>query len=311
MRYKQVDLRRHKMTPQEKSYKIRIVKRNLIGTGMVILPFLGFLCFTCFPMLLSFLLSFTKLKSALVSEATFLGWGNLWVNYKYVLTDSYTWKAMRTTLVYSLTVFVNLAISIFLANLMNKEVRGKNVLYVLYFLPQVCSSVAVSMMWRWMFADTGVINSILGKLGLERINFFTETRWYMFAILIISIWRSGTNIVVLLSGFTGVNASLQEAGRLDGANERQVFWKITFPQLTPTIFYLLTMNLVAALQEQAIFQLINTTAVGPEFWGLTLTYQMYRLMSVNIEYGLSCAMSWFIGIFILIVTKVNFSLSKK
>lgn len=119
------------------------------------------------------------------------------------------------------------------------------------------------------------------------------------------------NIVILLSAFSGINVSLQEAARLDGANEMQVFWKITFPQLTPTIFYLLTMNLITALQEQAIFQFLNTTGVGPNFWGLTLTYQMYRLINVNYQYGLSCALSWFIGIFIMIVTKLNFALSKK
>lgn len=309
--YKQWLAQTPRTEKEKKTYKMKILKQILLGTGMVILPFLGFLCFTLFPMLLSLGVSFTNLRSAMISEAKFLGFNHLFDNYKTVLTDEYTWKAMRTTLVYTLTVPINIAISVFLANVMNKKVYGKKFLYVLFFLPQVVSSVAVAMMWRWMFADTGVINTVLIKLGSERINFFTDNTWYMLAILTISIWKNGTNIVILLSGFAGINVSLQEAARLDGANEMQVFWKITFPQLTPTIFYLLTMNLITALQEQAIFQLINTTPTGPDFWGLTLTYQMYRLMNTNIQYGLSCAMSWIIGIFILIVTKINFSLSKK
>lgn len=295
---------------QKRAYRIKIVKQNVVGTSMVILPFLGFLCFTLFPMVLSLVLAFSNLRSALLSEATFDAG---FKNFIFIIKDEYTWNALRTTLVYSLTTFVNLAVAVFLANVMNKHIYGKKVWFVLYFLPQVCSSVAVAMMWRWVFAENGVLNAFLLSIGKQRIDFFADSLYYMLAIFVMSIWKNGTNIVVLLSAFSAINKSLQEAARLDGANEMHVFWNVTFPQLTPTIFYLLTMNLIASLQEQATFQLINTSALptGPNFWGLSLTYQMYRLMNVNLQYGLSCAMSWFIGIFILIVTKINFALSKK
>lgn len=287
---------------------MKILKQNVLGTSMVILPFLGFLCFTLFPMAMSFFLSFSNLRSALISEATFDAGIN---NYIYILKDEYTWKAMRTTLVYSLTVFINLGIAIFLANIMHKNIGGKKFWLVLFFLPQVCSSVSTTLMWRWILSENGVLNNILGNFGVEPIHFFTDSSWYMVAIFIMSSWQHGTNIVVLLSAFAGINVSLQEAARLDGANEFHVFWKITFPQLTPTIYYLLTMNLITALQEQAIFQFLNTTGVGPDFWGLTLTFQMYRLINVNYQYGLSCALSWVIGIFVMIVTAINSKLSKK
>ena len=309
MKYKQWCAVAPRTEEQKRAYKKRRLKQELLGTGMVILPFLGFLFFTMFPMLMSLLLSFSNLRSALITEATFdAGFGN----YVAVLKDTYTWKAMRTTLVYSLTAFINLAISIFLANILRKDLRGKKFWLVLYFLPQVCSSVSVTLMWRWLLSDNGVTNSILLNLGAkEPIHFFTDASWYMVAIFIMSSWQHCTNIIVLLSAFSGINVSLQEAARLDGANETQVFWKITLPQLTPTIYYLLTMNLIAALQEQAIFQFLNTTGVGPDFWGLTLTYQMYRLINVNYQYGLSCALSWVIGICILIISVINSKLSKK
>ena len=118
-------------------------------------------------------------------------------------------------------------------------------------------------------------------------------------------------MLLLCGALARVPVEVLESARLDGANEFHVFWKITFPQLTPTIYYLLTMNLITALQEQAIFQFLNTTGVGPDFWGLTLTYQMYRLINVNYQYGLSCALSWVIGVFIMIVTAINSKLSKK
>lgn len=308
MRYKQWCEIAPRTEQQKRAYKLKIVKQNAVGTSMVILPVLGFLCFTLFPMLLSLALAFSHLQSALISEATFDAG---FKNFIYVIKDEYTWKAMRTTLVYSLTTFLNVAVAVFLASVMNRHIYGKKFYFVLFFLPQVCSSVAVAMMWRWVFAENGVINAFRIAGGKTAIDFFTDANYYMFAIFVMSIWKNGTNIVILLSAFSAINKSLQEAARLDGADEMHVFWNVTFPQLTPTIFYLITMNLIASLQEQALFQLINTTATGPNFWGLTLTYQMYRLMNVNLQYGLSCAMSWFIGIFILIVTKINFALSKK
>lgn len=293
---------------QKRAYKIRTIKHNLLGLGMVIVPFLAFLCFTLFPIGLSFALSFAHLRSALISEATFDAGIS---NYIFVLKDSYTWYGMRTTLVYSLTVFINLGIAVFLANVMHKNIIGKKVWLVIFFLPQVFSGVAINLMFRWIFASTGVINNMLMEAGLKTINFFTDASWFMPSVMIMSAWQHCTNIIVLLSAFAGINKSLQEAARLDGANELHVFWSITFPQLTPTIFYLLTMNLITALQEQGVFQLLNTTGVGPNFWGLSLTFQMYRLIGINYQYGLSCALSWVICVFILIVTRINFWLSKK
>lgn len=310
MRYKEWCAIRPRTDRQKRAYMKKIVKQNLVGTSMVILPFLGFLCFTLFPMLLSLALAFSNLRSALISEAKFDAG---FKNFIFILKDEYTWKAMRTTLVYSLTTFLNVAVALFLARVMNRRIYGKKCYLVLFFLPQVCSSVAVAMMWRWVFAETGVINAFRVAQGKPVIDFFTDERYYMLAIYVMSLWKRGTNIVILLSAFSAINQSLEEAARLDGANERQVFWNVTFPQLTPTIFYLITMNLIASLQEQALFQLLNPSAAptGPNFWGLTLTYQMYRLMNVNLQYGLACAMSWFIGIFILIVTRLNFWLGKK
>lgn len=308
MTYKQWCAVTPRTVEQKRSYKLKIFKQNVLGTSMVILPFLGFLCFTLFPMLLSFVLSFGHLRSALISEATFDAGLS---NYISVLKDEYTWKALRTTLVYSLSVFINLAIAIFLANIMNKHIVGKKVWLVIFFLPQVFSGVAVTLMWKWILAENGVLNNILVNFGVEPINFFTDSSWYMIAIFMMSSWQHGTNIVVLLSAFAGINVTLQEAARLDGANEIHVFWKITFPQLTPTIYYLLTMNLIVALQEQGLFQLLNTTGVGPDFWGLTLTYQMYRLVGVNYQYGLSCALGWLIGIFIMIITAINSKIANK
>lgn len=293
---------------QKRSYRNGLIKQNVLGTAMVILPFLGFLCFTLFPMLLSLVISFSNLQSSNIRLMTFDGVG--FKNYIYILKDSWTWYSLRTSCVYSLTTFINIALAVFLANVLNKEIKGQRLWMVLFFLPQVCSSIAISLMWSFMISEEGVINTLIMNLGAtEPIKFRTDINVYLPTIFFMSAWMHGTNIVVLLSAFASVNKSLQEAARLDGATEMRVFWKITFPQLTPTIFYMLTMNLVAGLQEQAVFDYLNNVP-GPDYFGLSMTLQMYRHKFFHSNFGHSCAMSWLIGFFILGVTRLNFRLSK-
>ncbi len=310
MTYKQWCAVTSRTDAEKHRYKVKLWKQNVLGTSMVLLPFLGFLCFTLFPMLFSFAISFSKLSSTLISEAEFTAGFS---NYQYVLEDLYTWKALRTTVVYSLSVGINLLLAVFLTNTVNKScVYGKKFWMVLFFLPQVFSGLSISMMWRWLLNDYGLINTVLMNVfgRTEPIHFFTDADYFMPALYMISAWQHGTNIIVLLSAFAGVNKSLQEAARLDGADEFHVFWKITFPQLTPTIYYLLTMNLIVALQEQALFQYLLTTDGGPDLWGLSLTYQMWRRVNINLSYGTSCALSWVIAIFIMLVMKINTWISK-
>lgn len=116
------------------------------------------------------------------------------------------------------------------------------------------------------------------------------------------------------AGFVNVNATLQEAARIDGASELRVFWRVTIPALTPTIFYILTMNLIPALQEMTVMQIITTNGVGPGYRAVTLVYYVYRMAfyyTATMGMGMACALSWIVALFILLVTRINFRLSKR
>ena len=120
-------------------------------------------------------------------------------------------------------------------------------------------------------------------------------------------------MIILESAFLNVNKSVQEAARIDGANELQVFWKVTFPALTPSIFYLAVMWLIAALQEQTVMQIITTNGVGPGNRAVTLVYYIYRLAFTYTStwgMGIACALSWITAIFIMLINRLLFASSK-
>ena len=170
-------------------------------------------------------------------------------------------------------------------------------------------------MWSWIYEPNfGFINTILSILGIDKIGFTTTKEWFMPAIIFMTLWRSGTNIVLMQSALANVDNSLKEAARVDGATERQVFWKITFPSITPTLFYQLVMNFIAAMQEMAIMQVLATNGVGPGFSAVTLAYYQYRMAFVDIMtdgMGKGCALGWIIAIVVIVITRLQFKISEK
>lgn len=287
------------------------LREEIYATLMASLPFLGFIFFTLFPMGLSLVVSFTDLRSYDLSRMKWVGFDNYIAVFKYKLF----YTAIENTLYFCLSVPINMAASLFIANLMTKPLIGRKPARIILFLPTICSGVAVTVMWTWIYeANYGVINTVLSSIGLPKVQFMQNPNWFMPAILFMCLWQSGTNIITMQTALTNVNENLREAARLDGATERQVFWKITFPAITPTLFYILTMNLIWAMQEMGIFQVIATNGVGPDYKAVTLTYLLYRMAftyTATEGLGMGSALSWIIAIMIIIINRLNFWLSKK
>ena len=291
--------------------KRRIRKENREGLLMAVSPFVGYVLFGLFPMVLSLVVSFTELKSYDLSRMKFVGFDN----YKTVFTSQMFYRSVVNTLYYCLSVPINLVSSLFIANLLTKPLKGKKAARVILFLPSVCSSVGVALMWTWIYeANYGVINTALAAMGLPKVGFMTTKEWFMPSVLFLSLWMNGTNIVLMQAALANVDASLKEAARIDGATEKIVFWRVTFPQITPTLFYILIMNLIASMQEMAIMQVIATNGVGPDYRAVTLTYYLYRMAFTNTAtegLGLGSALSWIVAVAIIIITRINFKLSNK
>lgn len=296
---------------EKKARRRKILRRNFIATAMASPPFIGFLLFTTLPMIISLAISFTELHSYNLSLAKFTGFGN----YVEVLRSDMLWTAVLNTLYYCLSVPLNLCLALFIANVLTRKIVCGKAVRVILFIPQVCSTVAVTLMWQWIFEDNyGVINTVLSALNIPKIHFMTDKNWFMPAVLTISLWQNGTNVVLLEAAFANINKSLQEAARIDGASERRVFWRVTLPGLTPTVFYMVTMNLITALQEQTVMQIITTNGVGPGYRALTLVYYIYRMAftyTSTMGMGMACALSWIVALIIIIIMRINFKLGQK
>jgi multiple sugar transport system permease protein len=223
----------HQRTEAEKKARNKkILKRNIIGTAMASPPFIGFLCFTMFPMLVSLYMSLHELHSYNMSYAVFVGFDN----FGRIFDDPMLYTAIGNTLYYCLSVPINLVFQVFLAHTLSKKLVGGKIAKIIMFMPQVCSGVAVTLMWQWIFeANYGVINTVLSAIGLPKIGFMVDKDWFMPSVLLISLWSHGTNIVLLESAFVNVNKSLQEAARIDGANLFQIYRKVLLPLCAPAL----------------------------------------------------------------------------
>ncbi len=300
-------------TPQSVAKRKKARKQDLLGTLMILLPMAGFVIFSGFPIILCLVTSFNHLIGIDISNMTFVGVEN----YLRVFKMNDFRHAVVNSLLYALLVApLETVTCVFFAHLISKKFPGSKLARVILFLPQVCSSVAIVFVFQWIFQeDFGVINSVIYPITGENVKFFTDAKWYRVAVVVMSLWLKGTNVIILDSAFANVDKSLQEAARMDGVSEFKVFWKVTFPAVTPAIFYVFTMYLISAAQEQSIMMFFTpTNPYGPEAAGVTLTLLIYlcafgdKLATYGM--GVSCALSWITALIIVILTRLNFYLSK-
>lgn len=236
-------------------------------------------------------------------------------NFEAVLSDQMFWKSIGNTLIMALSLPICIVIALVIAYLLTKKIKGVKVFRSIYFIPYVCCAVAVALMWELIFNQShGILNAFLGLSRDEAIGWLTDSKYYLPVLIVIGIW-SGTAYGIVLYGaaLTNVNSSLYEAAKVDGANSFQSFLHITLPAISPTTFYLLVTGLIGALQEFTRPQVIGGDGgAGPNSDGLTIVFYVYRnAFSYDGTMGIAAAAALILAILILIVTVINFAVSKK
>jgi multiple sugar transport system permease protein len=221
------------------------------------------------------------------------------------------WIALKNTLYYSvLTIPVAIILALVLAVLLN-NVKGKMIYRTIYFMPQVTSSVAVCMIWLWMYnGDFGLINQLLSYVGIKGPQWLTDTRWVMPAIAILSIWWGlGYNMTIFLAGLQSIPRSYYEAATIDGANAMQQFRHITLPLISPTTFFLTIMAVISSFQvfDQAYIM----TGGGPAKASTTLVYLVWNTAFQEFYMGRASAIALMLFVMILIVTLIQFKFSDR
>ena len=277
------------------------------------IPLFGFCFFGLIPLLLSLYLCFNSFKGLRLHTAKFVAWEN----FSKILQDEMFWQSLGNTAFVLVAAVVALLLSLAISALIATNVRGAKGFKAIYFVPYVCSLVAITFMWKWIYDyNYGVLNTTLMDWGWiqEPISWLGSAEYYRTAMFVLLVWSStGFNIILLTAALIGVPRELHEAAQIDGAGEFRRFFSITLPLISPTIFYLLIMGLIGALQEFIRFQ-VMTPDGGPEYQGMTVVFYLYRQLfnaSGGSDLGVASAMGWIIAVLISAVTILNFSLQRR
>lgn len=291
----------------------RLGKEEVQGILYANIPLFGFCLFGLIPLLLSLYLCFNSFKGLRLHTAKFVEWEN----FSEILQDEMFWQSLGNTAFVLVAAVVALLLSLAVSALIATNVRGAKGFKAIYFVPYVCSLVAITFMWKWIYDyNYGVLNTTLMDWGWiqEPISWLGSAEYYRTAMFVLLVWSStGFNIILLTAALIGVPRELHEAAQIDGAGEFRRFFSITLPLISPTIFYLLIMGLIGALQEFIRFQ-VMTPDGGPEYQGMTVVFYLYRQLfnaSGGSDLGVASAMGWIIAVLISAVTILNFSLQRR
>ena len=288
----------------------RLVIQENIAAYLFLLPFLIFFVgFVLYPMFMCVYTSF--FDATMGREDIFIGFDN----YKKLAQDPVFWKALINTLVIVLvSVPITCAFSLWVASVISKmPVAATSAFRCIFYLPVVTGSVAVTMVWKWMFNNYyGILNYVGNQTGLidRNINWLGESQYALGCIILILLTTSvGQPIVLYVSALDNVDKSLVEAAEVDGAPQMQAFWKIKWPQMMPTTLYILVITTINSFQCFALIQLL--TSGGPENSTMTIMYYIYYQAFKLYQYGYGNAMGVILAIIIAIMSAIQFKLGQE
>ena len=274
---------------------------------ILILPWLiGFCIFKLYPFVSSLVYSFTDYD-------LFKGVQNVvgFQNYIDAFTKPKNVKALQVTFTYAfMTVPLKLIFALFIAYILNFKIKGVGLFRTAYYVPSILGgSVAIAVLWKALFKNDGVVNTILAMLGFESINFLADKQWALFIICLLRVWQFGSAMVLFLAALKGVPEDLYEAASIDGATKGRQFLSITIPLISPVIFYNLVTQLVQAFQEFNGPYII--TNGGPRNATTLISVIVYNTAFKDYKVGMSSAMAWVMFVIVMVLTVIAFVSQKK
>ncbi len=288
----------------------RLMIRETATSYLFLAPFLVFfVLFVVYPMFMCVYTSF--FDATMGGEDVFIGFDN----YKELFNDPVFWKALKNTmLIVLVSVPVTCAFSLWVASVISKmPVVATSAFRCIFYLPVVTGSVAVTMVWKWMYNNYyGIFNYLGTNMGLidKNINWLGDEKYALGCIILILLTTSvGQPIVLYVSALDNVDKSLVEAAEVDGATQMQAFWKIKWPQMMPTTLYILVITTINSFQCFALIQLL--TSGGPNNATMTIMYYIYYNAFKLYRYGYGNAMGVILAIIIAILSAVQFKMGEE
>ena len=312
----------HKLLPTSESLRGMkpLAKRELKNGVVFLLPWIiGVIAFTLLPLVATLLFTFTNLKisDGVLSPPQFVGLKN----YETLLKDGQVWNfpsesstpgSLWVTLRFGLIALpVGILLPLGIAVLMNsKYLVGQNFFRSLFYMPYIIPFVASVFLWGGVLnSENGWINLILSDFGVPKASlpgWVNDIHWVYPAYVIMGIWGIGNAMLTMLAGMQGVPTDLYDAAKVDGATPWKSFWNVTFPMISPVIFYNLVLNIVGLFQYFLVPLVINAGTGNPG--GATLFYNLYLYKTFfgnqNMSYGSTLA--WLLFMVILVVTVLLF-----
>lgn len=273
---------------------------------LFIAPWLiGFFVLTLYPFVVSFLYSFTDYD---MFRMDFVGIKN----YVDIFTrDKIVMKSLGKTLLYTaVSVPLKLFVALMVALLLDKIRKGRTVYYTVFYLPSILgSSVALSILWKYLFKKDGLVNLLLGVVGIEGANWLGNPKLALPVMMLLPLWQMGAPMVLFLAALKNVPADLMEAARIDGAGPFHIFRKITLPMISPIIFFNVIMQTIEIIQIFTPAYLI--TKGGPIKETYLYSLYLYDTAFRDMKVGYASALSWILFVIIITFTLVFFALSGK
>lgn len=266
-----------------------------------------FFVFVVGPLIASFYWSFTEFNGMQAPK-----WVGL-SNYRNIFTnDPRFWKSIRNTIFYTVGVIPpGVALSLMLAIAVNQKIRFKNFFRVIYFIPSITSIIALSVIWKWLFAGEkyGLINYFLILIGLKPIDWLMSTVWTLPAIMIMSIWAGiGYNMMLFLAGLQTIPTTIYEAADIDGAGTWDKFRHITLPLLKPTMVFVVIMSFIVSFQvfERIYIMTESEFGIGGVLdSALTVVAYMYDTGFRRFQMGYASALGYIVFVVVFLITIIN------
>jgi multiple sugar transport system permease protein len=269
--------------------------------------FIGFLIFGLYPMIMSVYYSLCRYDVLRIPQ--FIGLGNY---QKLIFEDPYFWTSISNTLIYTvLRVPLCIIGSLLLAVLVNNAVRGVKFFRTIYFIPSIVTGVVLSVVWLWMFnPQFGLINSFLAYLGIPGPLWLLDPNWSKPSMVLMSVWSiGGGRMLVFLAALQGIPKHLYEAVDIDGGGWWAKFRNVTVPMLSPVIFLWSVLEIIFSLQ--VFVEAYIMTQGGPLNSTMFYNLYLYNKAFNDFEMGYASALAWLLLIISLIITVIQFRLSKR
>lgn len=267
------------------------------------------LLFMLFP--LGFSLYMSVQRWDVFTPAEFVGLAN----FRQLFTsDPLFLIAMRNTVIYTLgTVLPTVLISLVVAGVLNRKVKGIGIFRTIVFLPLAISSVVMAVVWQFVFnTDNGLLNIMLGWVGIGPVPWLVEPHWAMVSLCMVSVWRSVPfATVILLAAMQGVPETVYEAARIDGAGEVRQFVSITVPLIRGAVSFVVVISIIHAFQSFDLVYVLTGANGGPETGTYVLGIMLFQHAFSFLEFGYASALAWVMFAILLMLTVLQLRIARR